>query len=165
MEQTHINAHAKAFAGMSIKDYMNVVEEFKRTNADGFNGMTRGEAFYRPMLEVVEYLLDNEFMVYICSGTNRFTVRALIDGVIDIPARQVIGTDFTIVASGQGDEMVMHYNYVEDDELDWATNDELEVMIENMMSEMIAAAENLEFEKAAELRDGIKELKQKLEEN
>jgi phosphoserine phosphatase len=117
MEQTHINAHAKAFAGMSIKDYMNVVEEFKKTNADGFNGMTRGEAFYRPMLEVVEYLLDNEFIVYICSGTNRFTVRALIDGVIDIPARQVIGTDFTIVASGQGDEMDMHYNYVEDDKL------------------------------------------------
>ena len=41
----------------------------------------------------------------------------MIDGVIDIPARQVIGTDFTIVASGQGDEMDMHYNYVEEDEL------------------------------------------------
>ena len=117
MEQTHIYAHAKAFAGMTIKDYMNVVNDFKKKNADGFNGMTRGDAFYRPMLEVVDYLLENEFLVYICSGTNRFTVRALIDGVIDIPARQVIGTDFTIVASGQGDEMDMHYNYVEEDEL------------------------------------------------
>ena len=117
MEQTHIHAHAAAFAGMTIEDYMNVVEDFKKTNADGFNGMSRGEAFYRPMLEVVDYLLDNEFIVYICSGTNRFTVRALIDGVIDIPARQVIGTDFTIVASGQGEEMDMHYNYVEEDEL------------------------------------------------
>ena len=117
MEQTHIHAHAAAFAGMTIEDYMDVVDEFKKTAADGFNGMTRGEAFYRPMLEVVDYLLDNEFIVYICSGTNRFTVRSLIDGVIDIPARQVIGTDFTIVASGQGDEMDMHYNYVEEDEL------------------------------------------------
>ena len=117
MEQTHIHAHAAAFSGMTIEDYTGVVDEFKKTAADGFNGMTRGEAFYRPMLEVVEYLLDNEFIVYICSGTNRFTVRALIDGVIDIPARQVIGTDFTIVASGQGDEMDMHYNYVAEDEL------------------------------------------------
>ena len=66
---------------------------------------------------VVEYLLKNDFIVYICSGTNRFTVRALIDGIIDIPARQVIGTDFTILASGQGEEMDMHYNYVEEDEL------------------------------------------------
>ena len=117
MEETHIHAHADAFARMTIRDYMEVVEAFKKTNADGFNGMTRGEAFYLPMLEVVDYLVENEFIVYICSGTNRFTVRALIDDVIDIPARQVIGTDFTIVASGQGEEMDMHYNYVEEDEL------------------------------------------------
>lgn len=117
MEQTHIHAHAQAFAGMTIEEYLGVVESFKKTNADGFNAMTRGEAFYLPMLEVIEYLNDNEFTVYICSGTNRFTVRGLIDGVIDIPARQVIGTDFTIVASGQGEETDMHYNYAEDDEL------------------------------------------------
>ena len=117
MEQTHIHAHAAAFAGMTIEDYLDVVDAFKDTNAEGFSGMTRGEAFYLPMLEVVDYLLENEFIVYICSGTNRFTVRALIDGVIDIPARQVIGTDFTIVASGQGEELDMHYNYVEEDEL------------------------------------------------
>ena len=117
MEQTHIHAHAAAFAGMTIEEYVDVVEAFKETKAEGFTKMTRGEAFYLPMLEVVEYLLDHEFIVYICSGTNRFTVRALIDGVIDIPARQVIGTDFTIVASGQGDELDMHYNYVEEDQL------------------------------------------------
>jgi hypothetical protein len=102
---------------MTIEKYIDVVNAFKKTKAEGFNGMTRGEAFYLPMLEVVEYLLENEFIVYICSGTNRFTVRALIDGVIDIPPRQVIGTDFTILASGQGEELDMHYNYVEDDEL------------------------------------------------
>ena len=117
MEETHIKAHAEAFAGMTIEEYMNVVETYKSTAADGFSGMTRGEAFYLPMLEIVDYLLENDFIVYICSGTNRFTVRKLIDGVIDIPARQVIGTDFTIVASGQGDEMDMHYNYTEEDEL------------------------------------------------
>lgn len=117
MEETHIKAHAEAFAGMSIEDYCKVVKAYKSTGAEGFCGMTRGEAFYQPMLEVVNYLLENDFTVYICSGTNRFTVRALIDGVIDIPARQVIGTDFTIVASGQGEEMDMHYSYTENDEL------------------------------------------------
>ena len=34
MEQTHIHAHAAAFAGMTIEEYMNVVEDFKKTNAD-----------------------------------------------------------------------------------------------------------------------------------
>ena len=117
MEETHIKAHAEAFAGMTIEEYFEVVDAYKSTAADGFSGMTRGEAFYLPMLEVVDYLLENDFVVYICSGTNRFTVRGLIDGVIDIPARQVIGTDFTIVASGQGEEMDMHYSYTEEDEL------------------------------------------------
>lgn len=117
IEHAHIHAHAAAFAGMPIEDYYDVVNEFKSTDADGFEGLVRGRAFYLPMLEVVDYLLDNDFVVYICSGTNRFTVRGLIDGVIDIPARQVIGTDFTIVASGQGEEADMHYGYTEDDEL------------------------------------------------
>ena len=31
MEQTHIHAHAEAFAGMTIEDYMDVVEAFKET--------------------------------------------------------------------------------------------------------------------------------------
>ena len=117
MEETHIKAHAEAFAGLTIAEYYEIVEEYKATEAYGYSGMTRGEAFYLPMLEVVDYLLENDFIVYICSGTNRFTVRGLIDGVIDIPARQVIGTDFTIVATGQGDEMDMHYTFTADDEL------------------------------------------------
>ena len=117
MEEKHINAHAKAFAGMTIKDYYNVVDDYKTTAAEGYTDLTRGDAFYLPMLEIVDYLIENEFIVYICSGTNRFTVRGLIDGVIDIPARQVIGSDFTVVASGQGDEKDMHYNYTPEDEL------------------------------------------------
>ena len=117
MEQTHILAHAEAFAGLTIAEYYEIVNQYRETEAYGYSGMTRGDAFYLPMLEVVDYLLENDFIVYICSGTNRFTVRGLIDGVIDIPDRQVIGTDFTIVASGQGDEMDMHYAFTADDEL------------------------------------------------
>lgn len=117
MEETHIKAHAEAFAGLTIAEYYEIVNEYKATDAYGYSGMTRGEAFYLPMLEVVDYLLENDFIVYICSGTNRFTVRGLIDGVIDIPARQVIGTDFTIVATRQGEEMDMHYTFTADDEL------------------------------------------------
>ena len=117
MEETHIKAHAEAFAGLTIEEYYAIVDAYKETEAYGYSGMTRGEAFYLPMLEVVDYLLENDFIVYICSGTNRFTVRGLIDGVIDIPARQVIGTDFTIVATGQGEEMDMHYTFTAEDEL------------------------------------------------
>lgn len=115
MEENHIHSHAAAFAGMPIEDYYKVVDSFKETKAEGYNGMLRGDAFYQPMLQVVDYLIENDFIVYICSGTNRFTVRGLIRDYIDIPPRQVIGTDFTIVADGQGDTTDMHYNFTEED--------------------------------------------------
>lgn len=52
--------------------------------------------------------------------------------------------------------------YAEDEDIILATDDDIEVMIANLNDEMLQAAENLEFEKAAELRDRIKELKNKL---
>jgi len=52
--------------------------------------------------------------------------------------------------------------YAQDEDIDIASSEEIEIIIENLKNEMLLAAENLEFEKAAELRDRIKELTQKL---
>ena len=52
--------------------------------------------------------------------------------------------------------------YAEDEDIISATDEDIELMIANLSDEMLQAAENLEFEKAAELRDRIKELKSKL---
>ncbi len=54
--------------------------------------------------------------------------------------------------------------YVTDDELEDFDGDDIETMIENLTDEMISAASELEFEKAAELRDRITKLKEKLKE-
>ena len=54
--------------------------------------------------------------------------------------------------------------YAEDEEILSASAEKIEIMIENLKSEMLMAAENLEFEKAAELRDRIKELVLKINE-
>ena len=51
--------------------------------------------------------------------------------------------------------------YVTDEEIDSATFDEIDLIIENLTQEMFMAAENLEFEKAAELRDRINQLRLK----
>ena len=53
--------------------------------------------------------------------------------------------------------------YVGDDINEFDTDD-IEAMIENLTEEMIAAASELEFEKAAELRDRISKLKQMMKE-
>lgn len=52
MEETHIKAHAEAFAGLTIEEYYEIVNEYKATQAYGYSGMTRGEAFYLPMMEL-----------------------------------------------------------------------------------------------------------------
>lgn len=122
LDVAHQNAYIEVFAGMTLPEYHNYVGKFLEQPAPGYEGMKRGESFYKPMLEVVKYLQANEFTVYIVSGTDRLQVRAVIDGKIDIPERQVIGSDGTIVAKGQEktDDLVndnLNYVYKEDDEL------------------------------------------------
>ena len=48
--------------------------------AEAFTGMKIGEEFYQPMIQVIDYLQDNGFAVYICSGSDRLVVRGIVEG-------------------------------------------------------------------------------------
>ena len=122
LDVAHQNAYMEVFAGMTLSEYRSYVRKYLEQPAPGYEGMKRGEAFYKPMLEVIKYLQANAFTVYIVSGTDRLQVRAVVDGKLDIPDRQVIGSDGTIVAKGQEktDDLVndnLNYVFKEDDEL------------------------------------------------
>lgn len=113
----HGQAVAMAFAGMTIDEFEDYVEAFKNQPAPGYNGMTRGEAFYKPMIQVIDYLQANDFKVYIVSGTDRLIVRGLIKDSVDIPRNQIIGSDEILVASNQGDVDGMDYTFTSQDKL------------------------------------------------
>lgn len=114
----HGKAVASAFAGMTIDEFNDYIQEFKKQPMPGYTGMTRGEGFYRPMLQVIDYLEDNDFTVYIVSGTDRFIVRGIVDdSLLELPARQIIGSDESLVASRQGDEDGLDYTYSDGDKL------------------------------------------------
>lgn len=113
----HGQAVAMAFAGMTIDEFEAYVEDFKNQPAPGYNNMTRGEAFYKPMIQVIDYLQANDFTVYIVSGTDRLIVRGLINGSVDIPRNQLIGSDELLVATGQGDVDGMDYTFTDQDKL------------------------------------------------
>ena len=70
---------AKAFAGMTLDEYADFITRFLLKDADGFEGMTYAEAFYLPMVEVVEYLQENGFKCFVVSGSDRFIVRTFIE--------------------------------------------------------------------------------------
>ena len=61
MPMQHALQAARAYAGMSLFEFEDFVNQILLREADGFEGMTYGEAFYLPMVEVIEYLQDNGF--------------------------------------------------------------------------------------------------------
>ena len=118
LEVAHGQAVASAFAGMTIDEFNAYIQEFKKQEMPSYKGMTRGEGFYRPMLQVVDYLEANDFTVYIVSGTDRFIVRGIVnDSLLSLPPSQIIGSDESLVTPAQGDTDGLDYVYTEDDEL------------------------------------------------
>jgi len=118
LEVDHGKAVASAFAGMTVGEFNAYIQEFKKQPMPSYTGMTRGEGWYLPMLQVVDLLQENGFTVYVVSGTDRLIVRGIADGSpLHIPNRQIIGSDETIVSSNQGDADGLNYVFSEGDEL------------------------------------------------
>ena len=108
---------ALAYKGMTLEAFDRYVREFMEEPQPGFSGMKRGEAFYRPMIQVLELLRENEFSIFICSGTDREVVRSLVSTELAIPPRNVLATGEVIVARDQGDTDGTQYLYSAKDEL------------------------------------------------
>ncbi len=117
MDTDHGVGVASSFAGMKLADFDAYVKAYRETPANGYDGMTKGQAFYKPMIQVVDYLQSNGFQVYIVSGTDRFIVRGLVGGTLDIPMNRIIGSDERVAATGQGDEDGLFYTFQACDEL------------------------------------------------
>ena len=108
---------AKAFAGMTLNEYADFITRFLVHEADGFEGMTYASAFYLPMVEVVEYLQDHGFKCFVVPGSDRFIVRTFIEGMLDIPYENIIGSDTALAARDQGDTDGIEYVFTGDDTL------------------------------------------------
>ena len=108
---------AKAFAGMTLEEYADFITRFLVREADGFKGMTYADIYYQPMAEVVDYLRENGFKCYIVSGSDRFIVRTFIEGIMDIPSENCIGSDTALEARDQGDADGIEYVFTGDDTL------------------------------------------------
>ena len=78
--------------------------------------MTYGESFYKPMLEVFDYLKANGFTYYVVSGSDRFICRSLVES-IGIDKNKVIGMDVWYKSSKQGDNAGVNYTMGSDEDL------------------------------------------------
>lgn len=95
----------KAYEGMTPAEYRAYVKGFMETEETGLTNLKRGEAFYLPMVEIISYLGNNGFAVYIDSACGVDTTRMLVDGVIPIRYDRILGTDFVYTSTGMGKEL------------------------------------------------------------
>ena len=119
LDNLHGQGVASAFAGMTVKEFSDYIYEYRQTPAPGYENMTMGDAFYLPMLEVLDLLQNNGFKTYIVSGTDRLIVRGIVDGLsfLNIPPNQIIGSDELLTTRKQGDTDGSDYVFTDDDEL------------------------------------------------
>lgn len=115
LEERQFQCNAEVFAGMTTDEYRAYVVRFLQTNADRFEHLTLGSAWFRTTVEAAQYLAAHGFTVYVCSGTDRDADRMMIADVIGIPYRQIIGSDCYTVGSGQGDAAYLSYQYTPED--------------------------------------------------
>ena len=107
-DMKHAQAAATAYAGMTLAEFDAYVKAYAAKPANGFSGMTYGQSFYKPMLEVFKYLEANGFTYYVVSGSDRFICRALVEA-IGIAPNRVIGMDVRLRSSSQGTEAGVDY--------------------------------------------------------
>jgi len=110
-------SNAEIFKGMTLDEYDKYIKDFLNKPSDGYNNLLRGNAFFIPMLEIIEYLQKNQFNIYIVSATDRYQVRSVINGHINIPISNVIGTDYELSVINQGNKKGYNYNYIPNEKL------------------------------------------------
>ena len=112
---------AKAYAGMTMEAFYQYAVEFGQKKTESFNNMRYIDNFYIPMVELVQYLYENGFTVYVISGTERTTTRAIVANspIRDyVTPNHVIGTDFEVKQAGHETESSnMNFKYENGDEL------------------------------------------------
>ena len=109
---------ASAFAGMTPREFRNYVIDFaEKTEVVGFSGMTYSQSFYKPMLEVIDFLRSNGYDVWIVSACEREDARALVS-LLGIPFDHVVATDVPYVASGnEAGTVADEYNMGRDEKI------------------------------------------------
>ena len=92
----------KAYEGMTDEEYRAYVRNFMQTNETGLTNLKRGEAFYLPMVEIISYLSNNNFDVYIDSACGVSTTRELVGDIFPIRYDRILASDFNYTSTRMG---------------------------------------------------------------
>jgi phosphoglycolate phosphatase-like HAD superfamily hydrolase len=82
-------------SGVTIEDFKTDVHAWLTTEKHLTSGLIYSEMTFQPMLELLRYLRDEDFITYIVSGGGVDFIRAISDEAYGIPPTQVVGSEGT----------------------------------------------------------------------
>ena len=120
-DETLARNFARAYAGMTMEEFHEYAVQFGQKQTSSFENMRYIDNMYLPMVELVKYLYENGFTIYVISGTERTTTRAIVENspIRDyVTPNHIIGTDFEVKQKGHETESSnMNFKYEDGDEL------------------------------------------------
>jgi hypothetical protein len=85
-------AIAEAFEGESLNFYLEYSRRFLSEEKHPRFNRPYIQLFYQPMIELIDYLTDHGFKVYIVSTSQQEFIRSVSKDILNIPKNQIIGT-------------------------------------------------------------------------
>ena len=96
---------AKGFKNWTIKKSEDILDTFLEKDIENFNNLKFKNLFYKPMIEIINFLVLNSFQVYIISGSERILVKHLIIKYLNteqpFKIDHIVGSDVELIATGE----------------------------------------------------------------
>lgn len=108
----------KTHTGMSTEEFEIIVKNWIKTAKHPTKKISYKKLVYQPMLELLNYLRDNDFKIYIVSGGGVDFMRAFITELYNIPSEQIIGSTVKSKFEYNGDKpkivKIAELDYIDD---------------------------------------------------
>ena len=98
---------AATHGGMPNRQFAESVRTWMNTAKHPVTGRRFDKMIYQPMRELLDYLRDNRFSVYIVSGGMREFMRVFAEDVYGVPPQNVIGTMMVLEFVANGETMAL----------------------------------------------------------
>ena len=96
-------------SGKTIEEFDTDVKEWIKTAKHPTKNVSYDKLVYQPMLELLQYLQENNFKTYVVSGGGVDFMRAFVCPIYNIPSEQIIGSRIkTEFDYNNGDVKIVH---------------------------------------------------------
>ena len=83
----------RVWAGVPLREYIGSIHDYLDEPMTTNPNLKRFDSLFKPMIEVIEYLKDNDFKVFICTETDRWLARCIIPQRL-VSSDNIIGSSF-----------------------------------------------------------------------